>query len=209
MPLLIGRTSLLFSVRAYAQPAGAGPIRRPARRSYEGRRRRDQRARAAWVSPPARPAALSAGLQFFGRPRRPCLVVDAGLERLPCSAGIAGLMASALPFPALRGLRGAAARRRLRGQQPGRDVREIREIRAEQVTGSSGGEYRGARDECSEELVAASPQRRGAPVSSAVGSFWLWRTDRTSRGQRRTAGGSRAKRRFRWRLSSALSRAGP
>jgi hypothetical protein len=49
MPTLIGLTSLLFSVRGYAQPGGAGPIRRPALRSHEGRRRRRQRASAALV----------------------------------------------------------------------------------------------------------------------------------------------------------------
>jgi hypothetical protein len=30
IPSLIGLTSLLFRVRGYAQPVGAGPIRRPA-----------------------------------------------------------------------------------------------------------------------------------------------------------------------------------
>jgi len=34
MPPLVGLPSLLFSVRGYARPSGAGPIRRPALRSH-------------------------------------------------------------------------------------------------------------------------------------------------------------------------------
>jgi hypothetical protein len=39
-PPLLDLTSLLLSVRGYAQPGGAGPIRSPALRSHEGRDRR-------------------------------------------------------------------------------------------------------------------------------------------------------------------------
>ena len=47
VPPLIGLTSLLFSAGGYAQAVGAGPIRQPALRSYEGRRRRHRTAGAA------------------------------------------------------------------------------------------------------------------------------------------------------------------
>jgi len=46
---LIGVTSLPFSIRGHARPAGAVPIRRPPLRSYEGTRRRHPKAGAALV----------------------------------------------------------------------------------------------------------------------------------------------------------------
>ena len=80
---MIRRRSLLSSVGGSAQPGGATPIRRPALRSYEGRRRGHQRSAAAlgFAICRARPV------------RRPPVVETAGLglaRSYECREGAAG-----------------------------------------------------------------------------------------------------------------------